>query len=325
MAGENTERRIGLLKIKGCDNANRNGDVIFVHGLGDHPIKAWYPSPKEIEAEVDTDDFWENKLTTLNFWLNWLGQDRPDLGIWSYGYEAMPFKKGTLLSQVPQVPTGKASPIFDQASEFLEILQQQDILTRPRIFITHSLGGLIVKQTLSSACDYINTNHIMRELIGQTKGIAFLGTPHQGSDLANLQETFARIITASHLLDANAIITELRSDNTNTQLDRLRKWYSQNAKSLGIETKAFYEIQETNIPIIGRRIVVDRYSSDPSVEGCMPTAVNQADHFSLVKPHNQQNVVYIGVKTFINQYLPPRRYSPSVEQEQKEKGFFLTN
>ena len=65
-----SEKKRGLIRVKGCDNSNRSGDVIFVHGLGDHPIKAWYPNPQEIEDEVDTDIFWQEKLPNLNFWLN---------------------------------------------------------------------------------------------------------------------------------------------------------------------------------------------------------------------------------------------------------------
>ena len=326
------ERRMGLLPIKGCDNSNRSGDVIFVHGLGDHPITTWYPNPQEIKKEVDTDEFWTEKLPNLNFWPNWLGEYRSDLGIWSYGYEAMPFLEDTPLAKVPaigqQIPTGKASPILDQASELLELLQQRDILQRPRIFITHSLGGLIVKETLDSAYDDFNSNPKMKQIIGQTKGVVFLATPHQGSDLANFQEILARTVKAFRLLKENVILNELRSDNINTQLYKMRKWYSGNAQVLAIETKAFYETEETEIPAIGKRIVVDRDSSDPNV-GSRPTAVNGADHFTIAKPQNQSSVVYIGVKELIDEYLPIQKNQnlkylqvqpTAIEKQEEDEG-----
>lgn len=305
MAKGNAERRIGLLPIRGCNSSNRSGDIIFVHGLGDHPIKAWYPNPKNIENAMDTEDFWHSKLPTLDFWLNWLGEYRLDLGIWSYGYEAMPFEEDTIL---PIKEKGKASPIFDQASDLLKRLETKDIRIRPRIFITHSLGGLIVKETLYSAYDYINSNPKMREILTQTKGVVFLGTPHQGADLAKFKETLAWITKASRLLRPNYIIDELSSDSTNTQLSKIGQWYSNNAKVLKISTEAFNETEETDIPGIGKRLVVDRYSSNPNIEGVKLTAVTGADHSSIAKPSSKRHsIVYLGVKEFIDEYLPKRQ------------------
>lgn len=330
MAGDNAERRVGLLPIKGCENTDRSGDVIFVHGLGDHPITTWYPNPAEIKEEVDTDHFWRSKLPNLDFWLNWLGNDRPDIGIWSYGYEAMPFKESSFLVRVPkigdQIPTGKASLILDQASELLDLLQQQDILQRPRIFVTHSLGGLIVKQILRSAKDLRESNPKMKQFLRQTKGVIFLATPHRGSDLANFKELLAQVIKAFHLLEENVILQELSSDNTNDKLYDMGIWYRNNASHLRIATKAYRETEETDIPVIGKRLVVDRFSSDPDVQGVEVTAVNGADHFSIAKPNNNHRTVYKGVKELISEHLPQRSPgSKSVEKEQQEESFFLTN
>lgn len=332
------KRRLGLLKINGgCDDSNRRGDIIFVHGLGDHPITAWYPNPEEIRDKVDTEQFWNQELQELNFWLNWLGKHRPDLGIWSYGYEAMPFKESSGLSRVPIVKgkiesyTGKASPIIDQASELLALLTQRDFLIRPKIFVTHSLGGLIVKETLYLAHDDLNSNDEMREIIGQTKGVVFCATPHQGSDLANFKELLAQVAKTFRLLDENVIISELSSENTNTQLYKSGKWYSGNTKTYDIQTKAFYETEETEIPAIGKRLVVDRFSSDPNVIGVRPTAVNGADHFAIVKPQSENDTIYIGVREFIDKYLPRQNsgggFNPNqvtFEEEEKD-GFFLRN
>ena len=66
----------GLIKISGCENPKRCGDVIFVHGLGGNARSTWHPQ------ELPNDD---------NFWLTWLAQERPDLGIWSFGYNAAPY------------------------------------------------------------------------------------------------------------------------------------------------------------------------------------------------------------------------------------------
>jgi hypothetical protein len=54
-----------LIEISGCENPARCGDVIFVHGLGDHARGAWHPQQRR------NDD---------NFWPAWLGKDLPDVG-----------------------------------------------------------------------------------------------------------------------------------------------------------------------------------------------------------------------------------------------------
>jgi len=66
-----------LIEISGCDNPSRQGDVIFVHGLGGTARGTWHPQEKQ------DDD---------NFWCAWLGEDLPDVGIWSLGYEVEPFR-----------------------------------------------------------------------------------------------------------------------------------------------------------------------------------------------------------------------------------------
>lgn len=327
-----SERKLGLLKINSsCNDSNRRGDVIFVHGLGDHPITTWYPNPEEIRDRVDTDQFWNQELQNLNFWLNWLGKHRPDLGIWSYGYEAMPFKE----SKVPIIKdkiesyTGKASPIIDQATELLSLLRQQDIRSRPKIFVTHSLGGLIVKETLSLAYLKINSNSQMREIIGQTKGVVFCATPHQGSDLANFKELLVKTVRAFHFIEENVIVNELSSQDIHRQLWTSTQWYRDNSKFFKIETEAFCETEETEIPGIGKRRVVDHFSSDPQVG--ITTAINGADHFSIVKPQSESNTIYIGVREFIDDYLPRQNsgggFTPNqvTFEEEQEDSFFLRN
>lgn len=90
------KKLIGLQEIKGCNNPDRNGDVIFVHGLGGNLRSTWHPE----------------ELQDDNFWLNWLYQDHADIGVWSFGYEAEPSEW-----------RGKAMPLFDQASNLLEWLE----------------------------------------------------------------------------------------------------------------------------------------------------------------------------------------------------------
>jgi hypothetical protein len=55
-----------LVKISGCDNPNRVLDVVLMHGLDGDALKTWHPSDKP-----DC------------FWPKWLGDELPNVGIWS--------------------------------------------------------------------------------------------------------------------------------------------------------------------------------------------------------------------------------------------------
>jgi predicted alpha/beta hydrolase family esterase/tetratricopeptide (TPR) repeat protein len=244
---------IGLQEIKGCNNPDRNGDVIFVHGLGGNLRSTWHPE----------------ELQDDNFWLNWLSQDNADIGIWSFGYKAEPFEW-----------RGNAMPLFDQASNLLEWLETKGLSERPIIFVTHSLGGLLVKKMLNTAQTFKK-----QKLIEQIKGIVFLATPHTGSHLANL------INNIGALARTTISVEELKAHSP--QLRELNEWYRENVRSFGIATKVYYEtVSVHGVP------VVDEDSANPGIEGVKPIAVPE-NHITIAKPSSRNDLVYIGVERFI--------------------------
>ncbi|WP_341525886.1 AAA-like domain-containing protein [Nostoc sp. UHCC 0302] len=248
----------GLIKISGCNNPKRCGDVIFVHGLGGHARGTWHPQ------ELRDDD---------NFWLTWLAQERPDLGIWSFGYKAEPFEW-----------RGSTMPLFDRASNLQAYLEVNNIGEHPIIFIAHSMGGLLVKEMLRNAQTFQK-----KAVIQQTKGIVFLSTPHTGSHLANLVDKIGILARSSVSVD------ELKVHIP--QLRQLNEWYRQNVDSMDITTKVYYETKHTQ-----SFLVVDPDSANPGIKDVQPTATDD-DHLSITKPKSTENLVYKGVSQFIKQQL----------------------
>jgi hypothetical protein len=55
---------------------------------------------------------------------------------------------------------------------------------RPLIFVAHSLGGLVVEQALLLSRG--SSQQHVKQLVESTIAIAFMGTPHLGSGVANL-------------------------------------------------------------------------------------------------------------------------------------------
>jgi protein SERAC1 len=66
--------------------------------------------------------------------------------------------------------------------------------------VGHSLGGLVIKETLIKSAAYQSHDRhpTLGEIYTHTKGIIFLGTPHRGSDKENLGEVITQV--AKHLL-----------------------------------------------------------------------------------------------------------------------------
>ena len=97
-------------------------------------------------------------------------------------------------------------PLTDRAKNVLLRLETgrhgERIGERPLVFVTHSMGGLLVKQLLHTAHD--SPNPRWRAIVEQTRGVCFIATPHIGSDLSRWASYFR---TA---WDTNVSMDELR-------------------------------------------------------------------------------------------------------------------
>jgi hypothetical protein len=155
----------------------RGLDVVFVHGLGGDPLKTWRSRDEEASS-----------------WPHWLADDfRGAIGVWSLGYAtASPLQKKSL--KVPFIgktdpEAGVAMPLPRRAVTALERLALEGIGQRPVCFITHSLGGLLVKSILRRAEEARDTPE-WRQVVENCRGVVFLATPHQGSILADWVNAF---------------------------------------------------------------------------------------------------------------------------------------
>lgn len=277
------KKMTGLLPVFGYNNSSRKGDIVFVHGLAGHSWSTWH-----LKSNKDAKDF--------NFWLYWLGEDLKkegiDVGVWTFGYEAARFQF-----------SGAAMSRFDLGSNLLEYLKVKNIGKRPLIFVTHSMGGLVVKEAIRTALDFDDKKAIIK----LTKGIVFLSTPHTGSHLANLIDNI-RFFTRP-----NINVGELKAHSS--ELRKLNQWYRQNVDNLTIETKVFYETQGLN-----GILVVDEDSANPGIKDVQPVAV-QEDHNSIAKP-KKTDLVFESVKAFVKELLNDSTSSMNIEASQIIKLLF---
>jgi pimeloyl-ACP methyl ester carboxylesterase len=266
-------------------------DVVFVHGLGSDPKT------------------WENKDTGFS-WPEALQQSDSRLHVVNLAHYAPLFKfKDTSAVSAQFQATAKT---------FLDELKNHSVGTkRPIVFVTHSLGGIIVKEALRTA----EHSREYRPILEKTRGIVFLATPHCGSGLANAAaylttgvRALGKLASASFKLKVLAplgfmvwVVIELvagmlRTSSLTSQLKKhdaplmsLNDWFRDCARAHGIETHAFYE---TNLAY--RCVhVVDPCSADPGVAGCVPRRAEFKDHMSISKPANSEDALFRTVATII--------------------------
>jgi len=252
---------IGLIPILGCTNVNRSGDVIFIHGLGGNARSTWHPKGMQ-----DDDEFWPV----------WLGSDRPELGIWSLGYEVEPFAW-----------KGSTMPLVDRATHTLALMETDDIGKRPVLFITHSMGGLLIKQMLRHAHDFGSQE--WKTIVEQTRGIVFLSTPHSGADIANWVRHIRKLVQLT------VSVEELEANHP--RLRELNQLYRNNEKLKNIKMQVYCEKKQIN-----GILVVDETSADPSIPGVIPIPMDE-DHISICRPQSKESLIYRRTKRFIEDCL----------------------
>ncbi|KAI3737082.1 hypothetical protein L2E82_27077 [Cichorium intybus] len=200
-------------------------DVIFVHGLRGGPYKTWRLSEDKSSSKsglVEKIDEEAGKQGT--FWPGeWLSGDFPHARLFSLKYK-------TNLTQW----SGSSLPLQEVSSMLLEKLIAARIGDRPVVFVTHSMGGLVVKQMLHQASAENRGN-----LVRNTVGVVFYSCPHFGSKLADMPWRMGYVFRPA------PSIGELRSGST--RLVELNDFVHELHKKGSLDVLSFCETKVTPI------------------------------------------------------------------------------
>ena len=204
------KEKIGLFELSKAEPA-KTIDVVAVHGLQGDAFKTW---------EHENNTLWLRDLLPAKI---------PTARIMTFGYEStIAFSKSV-------------AHIEDKALDLLNRLSaQRDENTdrRPIVFICHSLGGILVKKALVLAHER-SSDPAFKDLLMNTKSIAFLGVPHKGSDSAWWANFAANALKGASigLSTNNALVADLRKDSS--VLSNISKQFIDRGRDLTIYT--FYE------------------------------------------------------------------------------------
>lgn len=238
-------------------------DIFFVHGLGGNSTGTW-------QREDDT------------FWPRWLAEQFPNCRVYVLAYDS---------NKLAGFLSGEGASFHDLALAMLDQIVSREESAPHMLFVAHSLGGLIVKQLLRRCADSANIDY---NAIGRSvAGVAFLGTPHQGSQFSMSLDVLLRQFKSKQSKQL-----AYSDDNLIDLNDHFRTWVSRQ----GAVVRSFYETENT----YGFHIV-DKVSANPGIIGSDPVAV-QCNHIDICKPASKTAPVYTSICAMIRGIL--KKFTP---------------
>ncbi|KAI9113087.1 hypothetical protein K1719_015612 [Acacia pycnantha] len=255
-------------------------DVIFVHGLRGGPFRSWRIAEDKSSTQstlVEKIDQESGKLGT--FWPGeWLSSDFPRARMFTLKYK-------TNLTQW----SGASLPLQEVSSMLLEKLVAAGIGDRPVVFVTHSMGGLVVKQILYKAKEEGFDN-----LVKNTIGIVFYSCPHFGSKLADVPWRIGLVLRPA------PTIGELRSGSS--KLIELNDYIRCLHKKGVLDVLSFCETIVT--PIVegygGWALRMEIVSQESAYPGFGELVVLEStDHVNSCKPLSRSDPSYTETLEFI--------------------------
>lgn len=256
-----------------------NPAIVFIHGLGGDLFDTW------VGPGTSPDDCW----------LNWVGTDT-GCDTWTLEYDSA-------LSRWHE----QAMPLPDQGTQVAQLLAvHQGLRDKALVLVGHSMGGLVIKSlvTQTQAAGDVRA----RALLSRIKGIVFVATPHQGSQLASLATALSGIART------NAQVGDMSGHDPH--LRQLSSAFREQRRTLQMSVAAFAETRDVVwqrkgfLRFLNRQVglrVVDPSSSDPGLEG-VTTVPLAEDHFSICKPASRDAHIHHALVAFLrDEILTPTR------------------
>ncbi|KAI0854646.1 hypothetical protein F4860DRAFT_520643 [Xylaria cubensis] len=246
-------------------------DIVFIHGLQGHPFKTWAVEigrqndhreklPSEPRAKALNDIKPHNRRINILSWVRgfklmrdsqtreghsyifWpadlLPSEVPRARILVFGYD-------TVIAKHQLAGAVNKNSIFAHSKDLVNELSRTRPLERPVLFVTHSLGGIVVKESLAICSTSNNEN--FENILKSTTAVMFLGTPHRGSDAAGVGE-IARKAASLLLMDTNSRVLDSLALR-NSDLERCQDTFSSLWLKYNFQVKTFQEGLPLKLPI----------------------------------------------------------------------------
>jgi len=249
----------GHAEYKPINRGDSKSLILFVHGLWSDPATAF----KDENTKLSWPEMMANDSEGV--------RGQIPLSRFAIGTLSYPASKADRLT-IPQIATQLLIELTDTG-----VFEKYENI----IFVTHSMGGLVVKQMLVDATS--SEQHAVRE---RTRAVFLISTPSKGSPAANFVRALPKIATGPLVFDLKPI-----SENTYLQ-DLDNHWENflrSRRSSVNLTVFCAYETMATS----GITVVPEQYTS--TICDQTPFPVN-SDHIQIVKPTSTQSVIYTWVR-----------------------------
>ncbi|XP_067398584.1 protein SERAC1 isoform X2 [Emydura macquarii macquarii] len=256
-------------------------DVLFIHGLLGAAFKTW--RQQDISKPLDEKASKGEEVYSECWPKTWLASDCPALRIVSVEYDT---HLSDWKTKCPIEDHRKS--IAYRSNELLNKLRTAGVGDRPLIWVSHSMGGLLVKKMLVDA----SKNPEMSKIVNNTRGIIFYSVPHHGSQLAEYS------MNARYLLFPSVEVKELSTDSP--ALKELNDDFLSFAKDKKFPVLSFAETLPTHIGSMIKLHVVPVESANLGIGDLIPVEVN---HLNICKPKKKDTFLYQCTVKFIQDAL----------------------
>ncbi|KAJ5794517.1 alpha/beta-hydrolase [Penicillium paradoxum] len=267
-------------------------DICFVHGLTGNRQTTW-----TLDGQSEP---WPQTLLPSRI---------PHARILSYGYDAY----------VVRSTVTSSNKLIDHATNLLNDLVSNraasNALSRPVIFVAHSLGGLVCKKAILLSRN--NPDSHLRDIFQSTKGIIFMGTPHKGSWIADWAKIPARSLGIVKSTNTS-LLAVLETETQLLESLQVEFWgMVRELRESGrfLEVTSFFE--ELPLPIVG--LVVRKDSA--TLDGYNSISMH-ANHRDMVKFGSEQENGYQRLLGELKRWESQIRGagSPSIEAWEKTES-----
>ncbi|EXJ53356.1 uncharacterized protein A1O5_13396 [Cladophialophora psammophila CBS 110553] len=308
--------------------------IIFVHGLRGHPRETWEDrGPPQASASSpqdsnrhrfrslfakskpkETTDVDETSAvgTKRIYWpQDLLAEDLKMAQIYTYGYNA-DLIGGFFEGQGPI-----KNSISQYGNDLMVEVASEIRNEKPIIFVTHSLGGIIVKDALRRSKTSLNEDH--QQVHQQTRYVVFMGTPHRGAGISDWGVVLSNI-AALTLRDVDK--TVLRSLKVDSEvLDNIHEEFVKMLDSKDFKVHTFVEGRGMS----GTKGFTDKVVADFSSKLGQPAAevveTIDANHMQMCRYRSREDEGYRKVLRALGGYAqklandqPPASYLPNEAQ-----------
>ncbi|KAK3899668.1 protein SERAC1 [Staphylotrichum tortipilum] len=268
-------------------------DIVLVHGFNGNPRKTW---------TAQNGVYWPTDLLPRT-----LGDLHANILVYGYNADAAGYPGQHSIGFPGQHShTPSDNPLHRHAQTLVSYLtthrQSKGTTRNPIIWVAHSLGGLLTKRALLHAYD-IQDPHLdhQRSIYVSTYGIIFLGTPHNGSNIAawgGAAQKITNIFIPRMLLTTETVLLKaLKKDNEIVQ--ELSNRFTHISQRFEIHMA--HENQKTDAK--GTKVrVVDPVSAGPPLPGVTYYGI-EASHSNMCKYGDEEAPGYRNVSKAIAQWI----------------------